>query len=322
MVFIKGLALAGLFILTSMLVGCTSGYQKISAKPVVKVNDHTLSVKEFATILARDLRNYDALSAKDLNNVLRVKESILKEFIIKSITTDWAQSQGLSVSDSELDAEVDKMRASYPDDLSFRRSLAVENMSFSEWREKLRQSMTDVAVFKKISEQIPPPTSEDIQSYYNQNKTILSVPERILIRQILVDEEAKIDAIKLALKKTEFSELAKKYSIAPEGKAGGLIGWIEKGSVDFFDFMFKSPLNVPVTFKSSFGFHLARVEGKKPAGQKTLIEVRPYIINALRSQKEQAIYVAWLDNQIRNSKVLKDYELINSIKIETRDENE
>lgn len=318
----KSLALAGLFIFINLNLGCTSGYQKISTKPVAKVNDHALSTKEFSSLLARELRNFDAISAKDSNNIFRLKEKILREFVVQSITKDWAVSQNLSVTDDELDKEVEKMRGNYPDDLSFRRSLAVDNMSFSEWREKLRDTMIDRAVFKKITENAKAPSTEDIQAYYDANKDKFTVPERILIRQILIDDEAKSDAVKAELKKMDFSEAAKKYSIAPEGKEGGLVGWIEKGSVDFFDPLFKAPANSVQSFKSSFGFHIARVEGKKPAGQKALAEVKNFIVNSLMAQKEQSLYISWLDNQIRSSKVLKDYETINSIKIETRDENE
>lgn len=322
MELIKSLALAGLFIFIGTTTGCTSGYQKTSTKPVAKVNEHILSTKEFASLLARELKNFDAVSAKDPNNVFRLKEKVLRDFIVKSITRDWAQSKGIEISDSELDKEVTKMRENYPDDLSFRRSLAVENMSFSEWREKLRDSMIEAAVFRKISEGVKAPAEQDIQSYYDQNKQRFSVSERILIRQIVVDDEAKADAIKVELKKSDFTEVAKKFSITPEAKDGGLVGWIEKDSVDFFNPLFKVGVNNLHTFKSPYGFHLARVEGKKPAGNRALTEVRSYIVNALNSQKEQALYVAWLDNQIRSSKVLKDYEVINSIKIETRNENE
>lgn len=318
----KGLALAGLFIFALSTVGCTSGYQKLSTRSVIKVNEHSLSTKEFSTLLARELRNLDAISAKDANNVFRTKEKVLKDFIIQSITQDWALSQGLTISDEELDKEVEKMRANYPDDLSFRRALAVDSMSFSEWRDKLRTTMLDRAVFQKISSQAKAPTNEDVESYYNNNKVKFAVSERILIRQILIDDEAKADAIKTELKKVNFDEAAKKYSTAPEGKEGGLVGWIEKGSVDFFDPLFKAPLNSIQSFKSPFGYHIARVESKKPAGQKSLAEVRSFIMASLLAQKEQALYVSWLDNQIRSSKVLKDYEIINSIKIETRNEEE
>ena len=152
--FKKSPVIAGLFILSQLLLSCTFSSQKISTKPVVKVNEHVLSVKEFANQLARKLKNFDALAAKDPNNLHRVKEDIIRNFIVKSLTLDWARTNNVFIAENFLDKEVDKLRANYPDDLSFRRSLAQENLSFSEWREDLRFVLIEREVFKKLDEKI------------------------------------------------------------------------------------------------------------------------------------------------------------------------
>ncbi|MFV8256942.1 peptidylprolyl isomerase [Bdellovibrio bacteriovorus] len=322
MKFSKSPALTGLFIFMSLaLAGCPSSYQKLSTKPVEKVNDHVLTSKQFANQLARRLRNFDALAAKDPNNIHRIKEEILRDFLVKSLTLDWARAQSIVISENTLDKEVDKLRANYPDDLSFRRALALENLSFSEWREELRYSLVEREVFKKINEKVKAPTEEEIKRYYEDNKDRYKRKERVFLRQIVVDEDAKADAIKVDLKTGDFAELARKYSITPEAKQGGVVGWIEKGSVDYFDPLFNVGSGVQ-TIKSPFGIHLIRVEKKAPASTLSLEEVKPQIIRALRAQREQAEYVAWLDAQLRSSKVLKDYELMNSIKVDTRGTND
>ncbi|WP_374000955.1 peptidyl-prolyl cis-trans isomerase [Bdellovibrio bacteriovorus] len=318
----KSPALTGLFIFMSLaLAGCPSSYQKISTKPVEKVNDHVLTSKQFANQLARRLRNFDALAAKDPNNIHRIKEEILRDFLVKSLTLDWSRAQSIVISEATLDKEVDSLRANYPDDLSFRRALAQENLSFSEWREELRYSLVEREVFKKINEKVKAPTEEEIKRYYEDNKDRYKRKERIYLRQIVVDEDAKADAIKSDLKSGDFAELARKYSITPDAKQGGVVGWIEKGTVDYFDPLFSVGSGVQ-TIKSPFGIHLIRVEKKAAASTLTLEEVKPQIIRALRAQREQAEYVAWLDAQLRSSKVLKDYDLMNSIKVDTRGTND
>jgi peptidyl-prolyl cis-trans isomerase C len=320
MKFAKGPVLAGLFILS--LVGCTSNYRKLSTKPVMKVNDHELSTKEFANILAGKLKNFDALAAKDPGNIQRIKEDIARNFLVKSLTLDWAKAHNIFISEGALDKEVDKLRANYPDDLSFRRSLAQENLSFSEWREQLRYVLIEREVFRKIDEKLRPVPDEDVRNYYDAHKDLFKRKERIYLRQIVVDEEAKADLLKSQLKGKDFADMAKKYSIAPEAKNGGLVGWIEKGSVDFFDPLFSAPLNVVQQIKSPFGVHLVRVEKKSPPATLPLEEVKAQIQRILRAQKEQAEYVSWLDTQLRSSKVSKDYDLMNSLTVDTRGENE
>lgn len=321
MKLLKSPVIAGLFVLSLSLMGCPSSYQKLSTKPVEKVNDHVLTSKQFANQLARRLRNFDALAAKDPNNIHRIKEEILRDFLVKSLTLDWARAQNIVISETMLDKEVDKLRGNYPDDLSFRRALAQENLSFSEWREELRYSLVEKEVFKKLNEKVKAPSDEEIKRYYEDNKERYKRKERIYIRQIVVDEDAKADAIKTDLKTTDFAELAKKYSITPEGKTGGVVGWIEKGTVDYFDPLFSAGSGLQ-TVKSPWGVHLVRVEKKAPATTLSLDEVKPQILRALRAQREQAEYVAWLDAQLRSSKVLKDYDLMNSIKVDTRGSND
>lgn len=309
-------ALAGLLLFT----GCTSGYQKLVNKPVVSVNQHTLSSKEFANRLARKLKAYDSLAAKDPGNVLRVKNEIIRDFTIRSLIIDFAAAKNFSVEEAEVEAEVNKHRSGYPDDLSFRRSLAKDNLSFSEWRDELKYNLLEKAVFKNISANIQAPKEEEIRSYYEQNKERYKHKERIFISQIVVSEEAKLDAIKQGLKTASFKDYAEKFSIAPEGRAGGVVGWIEKGSVDFFDPLFSVALNSLQTIKSPFGVHLVKVEKKSPAGFRTLEEVRKQIVFEIRGQREQAAFVSWLDNQLRSSKILKNVELIEAMKVETYDD--
>ncbi|MEN0058576.1 MAG: peptidyl-prolyl cis-trans isomerase [Bdellovibrio sp.] len=322
MTFLKSPARTGLFVFIGLaLAGCPSNYQKISSKPVEQVNEHVLTSKQFANHLARRLRNFDALAAKDPNNIHRVKEEILRDFLVKSLTLDWARAQNISISESQLDKEVDRLRANYPDDLSFRRSLAQENLAFSEWREDLRYSLIEKEVFKRINEKAKAPTDEDIRRFYEDHKDRYKRKERIYIRQIVVDEEAKADAIKMEQKSVEFATLAKKYSITPEAKEGGLVGWIEKGSVDYFDPLFSAGSGLQVV-KSPFGFHLIRIEKKSPPTTLPIEEVKKQIVLEIKAQREQAEYVAWLDAQLRSSKVLKDYALINAITVDTRGSND
>ncbi len=91
--------------------------------------------------------------------------------------------------------------------------------------------------------------------------------------------------------------------------------------MDYFDPLFTAGAGLQ-TVKSPFGVHIIRVEKKAPAATLPLEEVKPQILRALKAQREQAEYVAWLDAQLRSSKVLKDYDLMNSIKVDTRGPND
>ncbi len=313
----------GLFIFIVALIfsGCTWSNKSVGSKPVVKVNDEVLTTKALADRLARQLKNLDALSAKDPNNVRRAKEEIIASFILSSLVKKFAADSKISVSDQELETEINSFRASYPDDLSFRRALADENLSLSEWKEELRLTLLERKVNQKVTSQVSAPTALEISAYYNENKERFRRAERILLRQIIVDDLTKAQAIRDEAKKKNFIELAKKFSVAPEGKAGGLVGWVEKGTVDTFDKAFSLPVGgMSQVLESSYGFHIFKVDAKKPPSIASIDEVRPLIEQIVRGKKEQADFSAWLDVQIRQSRVLRDNTLIDSLIVETRDE--
>jgi peptidyl-prolyl cis-trans isomerase C len=85
-----------------------------------------------------------------------------------------------------------------------------------------------------------------------------------------------------------FAEVARKSSIAPEGKNGGDLGFIGRGAgfPEVFDACFGMPLNVvsEVT-PSPYGFHIFKVTEKKGAQRRTLEQARAEIREKLIREK-------------------------------------
>lgn len=319
--FSKSPKILGLFFLSAffLLASCDSRKDELSAKPVLKVGERVLTLREFSNQLARRLKDLDALTAKNSQTLSLIKEEILRSFITRSLILDYAESKKLRISSTDLDKEVDRIRAYYPDDVSFRRILAEENISFSEWREQLQHRLLEQKVFQLMTEKIKPPTQEELKQFYTQNITQFKTKERVYIRQIVVEEQAKAELLKNELKRKSMESLAKQYSITPEGKAGGLVGWIAKDEVDFFDPLFSYKIGTPgAIFKTPYGFHVAVVEKKSPSTNLTFEEVKGRIERQIRSQKEQALFTEWLDAQLRSSRVWRDYKLINAVTVDTK----
>jgi peptidyl-prolyl cis-trans isomerase D len=87
--------------------------------------------------------------------------------------------------------------------------------------------------------------------------------------------------------------LAKKYSEDPgSAKQGGSLGWVGRGQTvpEFEKVAFSLPKGqISDLVKSSYGFHIIRVDDKQDAHMKTLDEVKAEIEPALKHQKGQQI---------------------------------
>lgn len=301
------------------LLSCTWNKQRLAEKPVVKVDDQELSLKDFSDSLSKQLKNFDGLVARSPGQIQRARDSVIRDFLLQAIILRFAKAQGIEISKQEREDEANRIRATYPDDSAFRKVLAEENIALNEWKKSVDESLIQQKVFATFRAKIQKPTEAEIKAYYDENKDRFKHPERVYIRQIVVDEFSKASDLRDAVKKKDFSELARKFSVAPEAKSGGVVGWVDKGSVDIFEKAFtQSTGSVSQVLESPYGFHIFKVDKKEPAGLRRLDEVRSLVENLIISQKEQKEYTQWLDKEIRSARVLIDYELIKQLKVETR----
>ena len=154
-------------------------------------------------------------------------------------------------------------------------------------------------------------TQDDLRTYYDQHRTQYQVPEQVKVSHILiktplpgpdgkVDEKGVAEAQRRAedlLKQlkggAKLEDLAKKYSEDPgSAKQGGSIGWMGKGQTvaEFEKAAFSLPKGqISDVVKSSFGFHIIRVDDKQEGHTKSLDEVKAEIEPILKHQKGQQI---------------------------------
>src|SRR5258707_15719431 len=175
-------------------------------------------------------------------------------------------------------------------------------MSIPEKR-KIKYALFDTA---KVQGQVQV-THDDLQAYYNQHRDQYRTPEQVKVSHILiktplpgpdgkVDEKGVTEAqhraedlLRQIKGGAKFEDLAKKYSEDPgSAKEGGSLGWIGKGrTVPEFE---KAAFSLPKgqmsdLVKSSYGFHIIRVDDKQDAHMKTLNEVKDQIEPLLKHQK-------------------------------------
>lgn len=167
-------------------------------------------------------------------------------------------------------------------------------------------------------------TRDDLQAYYNQHRDEYRTAEQAKVSHILiktplpgpdgkVDEKGIAEAQKHAedlLKQlkagTKFEDLAKKYSEDPgSAKEGGSLGWIGKGRTvpEFEKAAFSLPKGqISDLVKSSYGFHIIRVDDRQDAHMKTLDEVKDQIEPVIKHQKAQQIAQKQAEDLLQQAK--------------------
>jgi peptidyl-prolyl cis-trans isomerase D len=218
------------------------------------------------------------------NTKVKFEYAVLSEDDIK---------KGLHPTTEELKAYYDSHLKTYANSIPERRKVKYAAIDFSK-----------VAAAVQV-------TPDELQSYYNQHRDQYREPEQAKVSHILiktplpgpdgkVDEKGVAEAQKRAediLKQLKaganFEDLAKKYSEDPgSAKQGGSLGWIGKGRTvpEFEKAAFSQPIGkIGDLVKSSYGFHIVRVDARQDAHLKTLEEVKDQIEPILKQQKAQQI---------------------------------
>ncbi len=242
-------------------------------------------------ILVRKLRALVSSSALVGDSAVR-EEFISRNTKVKfeyAVITQADILKGLHPTDEELKAYYDRNKASYNNSIPEKRQIKYVLIDSSK-----------VGAAAAV-------TDKDLQAYYDQNREQYRMSEQVKVAHILIktplpapgakeDEKAIADARTKAdnvLKEVkaggDFAKLAGKYSDDPgSAKNGGELGWIGRGrTVPEFE---KAAFSLGKgqtsdLIKSSYGFHIIRVEDKQEAHVKSLAEVKSEIEEKVKQQK-------------------------------------
>jgi peptidyl-prolyl cis-trans isomerase C len=213
----------------------------------------------------------------------------LDDAVDRLLLLQQARARGISVGQDQVERALLRLRADYPgshfDDL-----LAQEKLSAGEVRERLREQLTLERLFAEEVFARIEVAEEELQRWYDEHLSDFDEPERVRARQVVVRtrEEAARLRDELRRRPQSFPEVARRASIAPEGKNGGDLGYFGKGSgmPEVFDVCFRlAPNQISEVTPSPYGFHVFQVTERKPAGRRSFGEARAGIRERLLRER-------------------------------------
>jgi len=176
--------------------------------------------------------------------------------------------------------------------------LKKQGRTLESFKRELRQAVELNIKTERLRESVVgpiEPTDQELSVYLEEHREEYDTPEEVHARHILirVPENASEAEIAHAKKQIEdiqkelengadFAELAKKYSQDPgSAQNGGDLGWFRRGQMvqEFEDAAFSlEPGQVSDPVRTQFGFHVIKVEEKKPAQHPELAQIRDRVL--------------------------------------------
>jgi parvulin-like peptidyl-prolyl isomerase len=132
----------------------------------------------------------------------------------------------------------------------------------------------------------------EVEEYFAAHRAELTVPETIVLRQILVatSNEARDVRRRLLKDPKSFETLAQTVSRGPEAPNGGFMGQFARGQLpaELEAAAFALPAGqTGDVVATDLGYHVLRVESRAPARDPDLDECRPRIRTLLTAQKRE-----------------------------------
>jgi hypothetical protein len=173
----------------------------------------------------------------------------------------------------------------------------------------------------RIGSQVSRPKNKEISDYYKNHQDRFWTPELVHAKHIVknVDElhdeasaRAAIEAAEAEIKSgAAFEEVADRMSDCP-GR-GGDLDWFPRGQMvnEFDAVVFQSqPGTTSPIFRTGFGFHIARVYGRKPAGILPFSDVRDQIEQAILGERREQALADFLDAARERAVILQGSKVL------------
>lgn len=246
-------------VLIFLVVAC---HRKPSTPPdvVARVGDRMLTLENFKRYL-------DRTTGTDLAQMgAEVASAMLDQYIEEIMLAEYAAAHGIEVPAETIASSVRNDPAS----------------TVLEKRDEMRRQK----LIAQMSADVPLPTDADVRQYYDQHVTDFKSGEEVHVRQILVHDESLAGDIASRLRKgAAFEDLSAQYSLAPNAKRGGDIGYVSRGELPkmFEDVIFLlKPGAVSDVIRTDSTFHIFKVDERRPPGQVDIQTAAPVIRQRMR----------------------------------------
>jgi parvulin-like peptidyl-prolyl isomerase len=253
-----------LALLATALLAVIACHRKPSTPPdvVARVGERMVTLGDFKRYLDRN-------TGTDLAQLgPEVASAMLDQYLEEVILSEYAASHGV-----EIPAE--KIAAAVRNDAG---------VTVIEKRDEMRRQK----LIGDLSENIPMPDDAEIRAYYEQHPGEFRSGEELHVKQILVHDEAVANQIAQKLHEgSSFEELSSQYSLAPNAKKGGEIGYVSRGELPkmFEEEIFAlKPGTTSGIIRTDASFHIFKVEDRRPPGVIDLQTAAPVIRERLKDE--------------------------------------
>jgi peptidyl-prolyl cis-trans isomerase C len=282
------------------------------------VNGAPITLSEYKAALDKlksQLPNEDSL---DPEGIKTLKMNLLNQLIEKKLLVTEAGKLGITVSEAEMNEQINKIVGEYPDSDTFNSRMKEENIDIPSWKKEIEYQIMLDKLVKAVAGSGITVAPEEVSKYYDDHLELYNSPIRVRAFQIMLETREQAQTILDEIKGGgDFSELAKTYSISPDSEKGGDLGFFSEAEMPpAFSIVFTmKPGDLSNVVESEYGFHIFKIIDRREAKMLSLEEARPEIEEKLKRLKSEEKYGAWFDKIRKTTKIEVNPSVLEKIKL-------
>ncbi len=231
----------------------------------------------------------------------QVMQAATQQVIDSTLLAQEARRRDVELDTSKVSQILEDMERRAGGRESLQGTLDRAGVSYGEFEGAVQESQLALNLVERDIRPTVTVSDEELQTFYKENPKQFERPEQIHARHILIkvpedatpeqDAQAKQRAEaarQRAVSGEDFAALAKELSEDLSAEDGGDLGFFSKDQMvePFASAAFAlEPGDISPIVKTRFGYHVIKVEERRPAGTETLQEVMDPLRQALVNQK-------------------------------------
>lgn len=247
-----------------------------------------------------------------------VRDEVISYYEDIELTKQAADENGVSVSDDDVDAQVEQMKSNYSDDDAWNNALQQAGTTEDQYRESVRQAMLESALKDKVASDNTDPSDDDLLNYAQQYASAFSGAKKSSQILFSSDDEATAQEVldKINSGELSFEDAVQQYSTDDASKAdGGNVGWdlLNQFVSEYTDALANlSEGQVSGLVKSDYGIHIIKCTEVYTAPDEvtSLDQVPPELVEYLRSMvkssNEASAYQTWFQDYKNQADIQKN----------------
>jgi peptidyl-prolyl cis-trans isomerase C len=247
------------------------------------------------------------------------KTAILNKLIDAELLYQAGQKLGVKDLDKQTDELFAQKKKQFGSPAEYEKALKETNLTEKDLKLLIRKDIViNNLLGKEVADKVKV-SDDEAKKFYDDNKDKFKTEESVRASHILigVGEKASAEDKKKAKEKAEairkrllagedFAAVAKKESTCPSAPQGGDLGFFSKGQMvpEFEKAAFAlKPGEISDVVETKFGYHIIKVQEKKPAGTVSFDEAKKNIEQYLKGQKVQKGVNEYLEKLRKDAKI-------------------